>query len=318
MKQKNYEEEYIMLSGISHYLLHYRSKQEDPVLLFIHGGPGQSEASLAYKVEEFAGRNYNIVYYDQRGAGKTWLKNKKAKPDTALLKEDLLQIVQYLKKAYHKEKIGIIGHSWGSVLGSMFALEHPEHTLFYVGCGQVINLMENEQTGFAKLRDAVEKSGSKKDLKKLEKIGEYPVDYFNLDVYRKMGKVRDLQAKYQLAATFDKSMIKVIKNSPVTGVKDLLPLITGMMVNMQVMKELMSFDLRTYGISYQVPVYYVLGENDQQTPIEISMKYFEEIQAPEKKLYLIPNAGHLAMLDNTGAYRKAVMEIVGLSFQDYT
>ncbi len=80
---------------------------------------------------------------------------------------------------------------------------------------------------------------------------------------------------------------------------------------MQVMKELMSFDLRTYGDSYQVPVYYILGENDQQTPVEISMKYFDEIKAPEKKLYLIPNAGHLTMLDNTGAYREAVMEIAG-------
>lgn len=311
MKEKTYEEEYRMLSGISHYLLHYKSKQEDPVLLFIHGGPGQSESSLAYKVEEFAGRSYNIVYYDQRGAGKTWLKNKKAKPDTALLKEDLLQIVMYLKKTYGKEKIGIIGHSWGSVLGSMFALEHPEHTLFYAGCGQVINLMENEQTGFAKLKEAVEKGGSKKDLKKLEKIGEYPVDDFNLDVYRKMGKVRNLQAKYQLAASFDKSMVKVIRNSPITEGKDLLAFLSGMMVNMQVMKELMSFDLRTYGNSYQVPVYYILGENDQQTPVEISMKYFDEIKAPEKKLYLIPNAGHLAMLDNTGDYREAVMEIVG-------
>lgn len=308
-KEKNYEEEYVTLAGISHYLLHYKSKPEEPVILFIHGGPGQSESSLAYKVEEYMERNYNIVYYDQRGAGKTWLKNKKAKPDTALLKRDLLEIVQYLKKTYRKEKIGIIGHSWGSVLGSMFALEHPEHTLFYIGNGQVINIMENEKTGYAKLKEAIEKSGNKKDIKKLEKIGEYPIGYFDLNVYRKMGKIRDLQAKYHLAASFDKDTVKIIKKSPVMGVRDLLPLLTGMFVNIQVMKDLMSFDLRKYQADYQVPVYYVLGENDQQTPVEISMKYFDEIHAPEKKLYLIPDAGHLTMLDNTSAYRKAVTEI---------
>ena len=83
----------------------------------------------------------------------------------------------------------------------------------------------------------------------------------------------------------------------------------GMMVNMQLMKDLISFDLRVYGFKYQVPVYYILGENDQQTPIEISMKYFDEIVAPDKKLYLIKNAGHCAMLDNTMDYRNAVCEI---------
>lgn len=312
-KRKNYQEEYVTIAGISHYLLHYKSKPKDPVLLFIHGGPGQSESCLAYIVEEYAGRNYNIVYYDQRGAGKTYLKNKKEKPDTALLKNDLLEIVQYLKQTYNKEKIGILGHSWGSVLGSMFALEHPEHTLFYIGCGQVVNLMENEKTGFEKLKEAVMESGNKKDIKKLAKIGEYPVKYFDMNVSRKMGQVRDLQAKYNLAAAFDKKMIKIIKNSPVMGIKDLLPLMTGMFVNMQVMKELMSFELRKYGLDYQVPVYYVLGENDQQTPVEIGIQYFKELRAPEKKLYLIPGAGHLAMVDNVSSYRKAIVEIVNSS-----
>lgn len=85
---------------------------------------------------------------------------------------------------------------------------------------------------------------------------------------------------------------------------------TGMMVNMQVMKELMSFDLKSKGVEYQVPVYYVLGENDQQTPVELSKAYFDEITAPDKKLYLIKNAGHVAMVDNVDDYRKAVCEIV--------
>ena len=95
------------------------------------------------------------------------------------------------------------------------------------------------------------------------------------------------------------------------GMQDLLPFMMGMLVNMQLMRELMSFDLREKGNCYLVPVYYVLGEKDSQTPIEISMKYFEEVQAPDKKLYLIPNAGHAPMLDNVEEYRRAVREIVG-------
>ena len=309
-KTKMFNEEYVTINGVEHYLLHYKTKKEAPVLIFIHGGPGQSEAMIAYIVEEYTSRNYNIVYYDQRGAGKTYLKNKKARPDTEILKEDLLGIVLYVKKAYQNEKVGLIGHSWGSVLGSMFALEHPEHTLCYIGCGQVIDLMENERVGYNKLKDAIEKSGNKKDRKKLERIGEYPVATFDAATYRKMGKIRSLQGKYHLAAKFDKNMIRMFRKSPIMGMADIFPFIASMVVNMQVMKELMSFDLKSKGVEYQVPVYYVLGENDQQTPIEISIAYFNEIEAPDKKLYLIKNAGHAAMIDNLNDYRAAICEIV--------
>lgn len=316
-KAENYEEEYVTLNGIEHYLLHYKVTGEAPVLLFIHGGPGQSETMMAYIVEGYADRNYNIVYYDQRGAGKTYLRNKKVKPDTQTLKKDLLEIVCYVKKAYQKDKIGIVGHSWGSVLGSMFALEHPEHTLCYIGCGQLVNLMENERMGYAKLKEAIKRSGKRKDRRALERIGEYPCITMDMAACRKMGKVRKLQVKYHLAMDFDKNMIKLFLHSPITGLRDIFPFLTGMIVNMQVMKELMSFDLRGKGAEYEVPVYYVLGEHDQQTPVEISKAYFNEIAAPDKKLYLIKNAGHCAMLDNVDDYRAVVCEIVeGFSFSD--
>ncbi|MCM1038847.1 MAG: alpha/beta hydrolase [Ruminococcus sp.] len=310
-KSKNYEEEYVQINGIEHYFLHYNVQMDAPLLLFLHGGPGQSEAMLPYLVEEYEDRNYNIVYYDQRGAGKTYLRNKKARPDTELLKKDLLEVVLYLKKIYQKEKIGILGHSWGSVLGSMFALEHPEHTLCYIGCGQVVNLMENERTGFARLKAAVTASGNKSHMRRLKKIGEYPgTGGFDRKAFRQMGQVRSLQGKYHLAVDMDKNMIKIFMRSPVMGITDILPFITGMIVNMQVMGELMAFDLRKKGSDYRVPVYYVLGENDQQTPVELGTAYFEEITAPDKKLYLIKDAGHVMMLDNIRDYRAAVCEIV--------
>lgn len=122
--------------------------------------------------------------------------------------------------------------------------------------------------------------------------------------------MRKLQEKYHLAAGVDKNMLQIIKNSPIMGIKDMWPLMVGMMFNLQLMKELMSFDLKTIGQKDEVPVYYILGENDQQTPIEISMRYFNEIMAPDKGLYLIKNAGHITMLDNMTDYRKALCDVI--------
>lgn len=308
-RQKQYIEEYVNINGIEQYFLHYRAAAEAPVLLYIHGGPGESASMFAYIIEEYAGRNYNIVYYDQRGAGKTWLRNRDAIPDTETLKQDLLETVLYIKKQYRKEKIGILGHSWGSVLGSMFALEHPEHTLCYIGCGQVINLVENERVGYEKLKSAVEQAGSQKDLRSLERIGEYPFTTFDKEACRKLGQVRRLQRSYHLASGFDRNVIKMIWRSPVTSMRDILPFFGAMTVNMTVMKELVSFDLRSMSLEYQVPVYYVLGENDQQTPVELGRAYFREITAPEKKLYFVKHAGHSTMLDNTKAYRAVICRI---------
>lgn len=132
-----------------------------------------------------------------------------------------------MKRTYGKEKIGILGHSWGSVLGSMFAMEHPEHTLCYIGCGQVINILENERTGYAILKSVIEKGGSGKDRKKLQKIGEYPTPDFDWKAYRRRGQVRSLQGKYGLAQDFSRTVIRLWRGSPIMGVRDFLPFVTG-------------------------------------------------------------------------------------------
>ena len=109
-------EEYVKINGISEYLVHYHAAPEAPVFLHIHGGPGAPASVFAYLVEAFP-RNYTIVYYDQRGAGKTLRKNPFAKLSMALLRQDLLETVLYVKRTYKKEKIILLGHSWGSVPG---------------------------------------------------------------------------------------------------------------------------------------------------------------------------------------------------------
>lgn len=311
--KKLYKEEYVNIGGIEQYFLHYQTSPENPVFLFIHGGPGQSETMFAYVIEEYSKRNYNIVYYDQRGAGKTFMKNRSCTADFNSLKQDLSEAVLYIKKKYKKDKIGIIGHSWGSVLGSMFAMEHPEHLSCYIGCGQVIDIFENERVGLKILKNEIANSQNSRDLKAIKNLGEYPVKYFNMDVYRKMGIVRKLQGKYKLAVAIDKKLLRLVLKSPIITIKDFIAFLICFKANFKVLDELMRFNLFDYGTEYKIPVYYVLGERDQQTPIEISKGYFEQISAPDKKLYLIPDAGHAAMLDNTREYRAAICEIAAMN-----
>lgn len=104
--------EYALINDCNHYFLHF-PLESDIVILHIHGGPGQSTSDFAYLQEEYF--NYsNFVYYDQRGAGRTQLKNKST-PDeitTEQLLDDLDKIVDFISERYHTKKIILLGHSW--------------------------------------------------------------------------------------------------------------------------------------------------------------------------------------------------------------
>jgi len=308
--EKNFIEKTIAINGIQEYMLHYQGKKDAPVILFLHGGPGSPESIFAYFIETGWTGNYTSVYYDQRGAGKTYYLNKAAIPTMDLLKEDLLQTVLYIKQKYEKEKIVILGHSFGSVLGSMFALEHPEHVQCYIGVGQVIDIIENETMGYGKVSEAINNAGNTKDRKKLSAIGTYPPKSDDKALVRKMNALRKIQGKYDLGMKIDWNLIKLMLKSPVAGWPQLSGQINGMKINDGVFRELWDYSLYGYSKQYQVPVYYILGENDNETPTEIAVKYLETINAPEKQLYLIKNAGHMTMLDNLDDYQIALKDIL--------
>jgi len=109
-------EEYVPINGISQYLFHSGSSYDNPVMVFLHGGPGGPASLFAHAFQDRWEDLFTVVHWDQRGAGKTLTKNPKSYPTVALLIQDLLEIIEYLKRKYHKEKVVILGHSWGSVL----------------------------------------------------------------------------------------------------------------------------------------------------------------------------------------------------------
>ena len=136
MKQKKtFTEEYVQINGINQYFLHYPSTQRG-VVIFLHGGPGTPTSAFAYNLMEhwdFC----SIVYYDQRGAGKTLKMNKAEASDLTIeaMLADLKDTVEYVKKKYQTDKVILLGQSWGSVLGTQYVLRYPEDIACYIGNG---------------------------------------------------------------------------------------------------------------------------------------------------------------------------------------
>ncbi|MDF2882816.1 MAG: alpha/beta hydrolase [Clostridiaceae bacterium] len=305
MKNKSkrliYFDEYVSINGINQYLFHSGTKYDNPVILFLHGGPGSAESLFAYAFQEKWEDIFTVVHWDQRGSGKTLTKNPDKYPTIDLMIKDLFEIIQYLKKKYNKQKIIILGHSWGSVLGSMFILQYPEEVAYYIGVGQVIGFLENERVGYEKVKELI--------IKANEIIGDYPGDKYDSKFMGKCSKIRRIQGKYNLAVKVKFSMLITLFRSPIFKFSDLLALVKGFKANEKVLEFLGSFDLRSKPAEYKVPIYYILGGNDWQTPYVIAQEYFNRINAPYKNFYLIPNAGHMTMLDQSQLFFEALLEV---------
>lgn len=315
MRNKNnraiYFDEYIEINGILQYLYHCGTNEENPVMLFLHGGPGSVESLFAHAFQEKWEEIYTVVHWDQRGAGKTLSKNQREEhyPTSDSIMEDTYEIVQYLKKIYKKEKIVIFGHSFGSLLGSLFTLKYPNEVEYYIGVGQVVNMLENERVGYEKIKEVIIESNNKSDLKKLEAIGDYPGENFDSNFLKSIKKLRHLQEKYKLAVAPTLGLILLAFKSPIFKLSDIRALKNGMKSNKNLFNYLCKFDLYAYPSNYDVPMYYILGGDDWQTPYVLAEKYYEIVKAPNKKFFKIPNAGHLTMIDQPELFFDVMKEI---------
>lgn len=309
LKRPIYIEEYVSINDIDQYLFHSGTKYDNPVMLYLHGGPGSPESIFAHAFQEKWEDIFTVVHYDQRGSGKTLTKNPDKYPAIDLMIKDLYETIQYLKKKYNKEKIVLLGHSWGSVLGSTFIKRYPEEVAYYIGVGQVINMLENERVGYEKVKELILQAKDKKSLKKLEVLGDYPGDKFDSKSFKKCMQVRKLQGKYNLAVNMDLSICKTAFKSPIFKLSDISAMIKGIKANEKTLDYLGAFDLNSECAEYKMPIYYILGGNDWQTPYVIAKEYFNKINAPYKEFYLISNAGHMTMLDQPQLFFDTLLEI---------
>lgn len=296
-----YKEEYVAVNGIEHFLLHYPKTSAAPVLLYLHGGPGNFESLFAYELDEVWGDLFTHVHWDQRGAGKTLRRNKRNGMPESLnqMLHDLHGIIKHLQHKYSVKKIVVLGHSWGSVLGSLYAQKHPENVLSYIGCGQVISMMENERTAFLEVREMARKAGNQKHLKALDKLGDYPPKDPEL-LFRQLVKFRKIQQVYDNGPVSGSGLwetVTTLRRSPSFQWGDLISFMRVMKVNHPLFIELLSFNLLNFPSRYEVPVHYILGDADTITPTSLAKAYYDTISAPDKTITVIPGAGHNPMYE---------------------
>ena len=150
-----------------------------PVLLFLHGGPGVCNRHTVMTDHSDLCEHFIVVAWDQRGSGGSY---KGARAETLTvdrLVEDANELVKWLCEKFKKDKIFIIGGSWGSELGTYLTYRHPEHIAAYVGFGQVVNGARNEEISYNFAMEEAKKAGDEKAIKILEKVGPPVMGVYN-------------------------------------------------------------------------------------------------------------------------------------------
>lgn len=305
-----YIDEYVLINGMWQYFLHIPNESKD-VAIMLHGGPGIPNSYLAYYHQPYLDF-CNVVYYDQRGAGKTQLKNK-TKPEGLsmdIMVEDLKETVKYVKEKYQADSVFLIGHSCGSTLGTQFILKYPGDVSGYIGYGQEVSFEAQHRSWFEHLKLLVLKSGNKKDEGKIARVDKNFPSISKAEFVKQTTMLTGLEAKYGFKVV---DYIQLYRKSPIMTFRGSIQLIS-MNIGNKISQKLLGDVYHGIDIShikeYQVPVYYILGRHDQWTPSKIAEEYFDTISAPKKGLYWIEDAGHFIDTDNPSAFFHTIKEIM--------
>ena len=308
MEKRTHTEEYLQINGISQYMLHYPADSKD-VLIMLHGGPGIPNSYIGYHVAphlDFC----NVVYYDQRGCGKTQMKSKMKLDELTFenMIEDLRQTVVHVKEKYQTDRIVLAGHSWGSMLGTQYVLKYPQDVKGFIAYGAVADQTTQERHFYEVLKKILASDGTKKERKMFDNINpKYPYCSTEDFAYGSAtaGKLFEKHG-YQN----NKFMPLYLKSPHFSFFKDGGQMTKSEAYRKKMLTEML-YEYDIHGITdYQTPMFYVLGRYDEWTSSVIAANYFETIQAPKKDLYWVEDAGHMVDTDNPSAFAHAISDIL--------
>ncbi len=291
--------------------------KKNPLLLIISGGPGFSMMPFSFIFNSLES-NFTIIQWDQRGAGKTYRANEKSISQSITINQmhaDTLEIVNYLRNQFKKEKIFILGHSWGSVLGLKLAQDYPELIYGYIGIGQLIHTKINEKIGYDNVLKIAYENSNKRAIKSLEKLNSFKkADLTNLTM-KDFSVLRKWQFQLNNVVAIKKfDLLIIIRNAfcvPEYSLLDYFYLIRGtlnLLKSKKFFDEILNINLENK-TSYCTPIYIFSGKNDFVTnPLPI-YEYFKKIVAPHKEYVCFEESGHNLFFEETDKFVESLCSV---------
>ncbi len=266
-----------------------------PVLLFLHGGPGQPTITICDKYPTGLDKLFTVCWWEQRGSGISY----DSKMDKKLMNvqqfiDDTLAVTEYLRKRFKKDKIYLMGHSWGSVLGILTVQQNPMVFEAYMGIGQVTNQDLSERLGYNFMCNAFERLDDEKNLRKLKKfkiVDGTPIPNSYLMTRTKSMTKLGVGVMHKKILILEISTM-ILLSSRYTVVEK-CKYLKGMKLSMDsLFSEVMNKNYMIEVPKLEIPVYIFQGKYDYQVSYQLAKEYAKIIQAPLVGFYTFLDSAH--------------------------
>jgi proline iminopeptidase len=290
--QRIEEASFITIGGIEQWVTIRGDDRRNPVLLLLHGGPGDVQSPFISTYAPYE-KDFVLVQWDQRGAGQTFAKNGAAGVTREKLIADGIDLAEQLHGRFPRAPLILFGHSWGSIIATGMVQQRPELFAAYVGTGQVTAWANLVQFQFDFLKQRYKDKGDTAALAALEAIGK--PDPKNVDQY--FGFSRPIRQNMNASDTA--WLTGGMKNSyTANGVTEAASkaIGDGMIASGGALIDAsVATDLPATATSFKIPYYVIQGRHDLFSPTPLVEAYFNKISAPKKRLIIIEDAGHFAL-----------------------
>ena len=276
---------------------------DKPVLLSIPGGPGQSDLAMSRPTLGTLARDFVVVSWDQRGIGKSYASYDPKSLTTEQAVADTIALTNYLRTRFDERKIYLLGESGGSIIGVLAVQQHPDLYHAWIGSGQMVNPRETDLRIY---RDLLTYAAVHDDTRLASKLRGYGAPpYESVFAYGYvMSQYDKLAGDYTEPKAYTEAFEKAgVGPFGVLGSEYTLPermnVLRGLIDVFSVMyPQWQTLDFERSAEQLRVPVYIFTGKHELAARRDPALAWFKRLQAPIKRLYDYPDAGHATAFEH--------------------
>lgn len=300
--------ETITLGGVRQAVWFRARNAAAPPLILLHGGPGASESALFRHYDAGLENHFTVVYWEQRGTGRSFHDDiPRSSMTIAQMLADLDALVDTVRSRFGHDRVVLLGHSWGTILGTLYAHEHPEKVAAYVGVAQIADFAEGERVS---LEWALAQASARDDEHALDALHAMSPRPRSVSQELALGRWVERFGGTFCGGLSTGKLIWVALRTDEAGIMDLVRFGKGNRFSLEALRgEYARIDL-TRVQRFAVPIVFMLGRHDWHVPAVLAARYFATIHAPSKRLVWFEHSAHNPPFEEPRAFVRAVVRYV--------
>ena len=292
--------ERIRIGDVDQFILIRGNDSSLPILLFLHGGPGMPAMYLAHAFQHELEKEFVVVQWDRRAAGKSYREDISSTLTTEQLVADTVELTNVLRARFHQDRIYLVGHSWGTYLGMLVIARNPELYRAYVGIGQLARSSPIAGIQDEYIRQTARRMGDQDAIKELEEKGAGVRETLLFKFGGEIHKAKSFAPLLLTGLAAPEYSLRDARNLP-KGVS----LYSRNFVYNSISGELM--DVIT---QVNIPVYFFTGRYDYTDPFALTEQYFSKINAPEKHIVWFEESAHFPFYEEPTAFARQMRGVL--------